>query len=107
MLGFPDGSTATIEYLAHASQDLPKERFEASADGITARCDNFRLTEITGQKDLRTFNQDKGQTTQVTEVVDAVRTRRPGPFTIYEIVNVSRATFAMLESAATGSEIRI
>lgn len=107
MLGFPDGSTATIEYLARASQDLPKERFEASADGITARCDNFRLTEITGQKDLRTFNQDKGQTTQVTEVVDAVRTRRPGPFTIYEIVNVSRATFAMLESAATGSEIRI
>jgi predicted dehydrogenase/threonine dehydrogenase-like Zn-dependent dehydrogenase len=107
MLGFPDGSTATIEYLARASQDLPKERFEASADGVTARCDNFRLTQITGQKDLRTFNQDKGQATQVTEIVDAVRTRRPGPFTIYEIVSVSRATFAMLESAATGCEISI
>ncbi len=106
VLGFSDGSTATIEYLARASQDLPKERFEASADGVTARCDNFRVTEITGQKDLRTFNQDKGQTTQAVEVVDAVRTRRPSPFTIYEIVNTSRTTFAMLESAATGTEIR-
>jgi predicted dehydrogenase/threonine dehydrogenase-like Zn-dependent dehydrogenase len=107
VLGFPDGSTATIEYLARASQDLPKERFEASADGVTARSDNFRVTEITGQKDVRTFNQDKGQTTEVLEVVDAVRTHRPGPFTIYEIVSVSRATFAMLESAATGAEVRI
>ena len=36
VLGFADGSTATIAYLANASPDLPKERFEVSADGRTA-----------------------------------------------------------------------
>jgi len=107
LLGFDDGSTATIEYLARTSAELPKERFEVSGDGRTARCDNFRVTHLSGRKDLRTFNQDKGQATQVAEVVDAVRTGRPGPFTIYEITSVSRATFAMLESARTGRQIAV
>ncbi|HVP27978.1 MAG TPA: bi-domain-containing oxidoreductase, partial [Myxococcota bacterium] len=36
LLGFADGSSATIEYLAKASPNLPKERFEVSCDGRTA-----------------------------------------------------------------------
>lgn len=107
LLGFADGSTATLEYLARTSPELPKERFEISGDGRTATCDNFRVTRITGQKDLRTFNQDKGQAAQVDEVVDAVRTGRPGPFTIFELVSVSRATFAIRESAAKEVPIQI
>ncbi|MEN8183772.1 MAG: bi-domain-containing oxidoreductase, partial [Myxococcota bacterium] len=106
-LGFSDGSTAFIEYLARASEELPKERFEASADGCTARCLNFRTTSITGQKELRSFNQDKGQTAALEEILAAVRSGRPSPFTLYEIAAVSRATFAMLESAATGREIKL
>ena len=41
LLGFADGSTASIEYLAAADPGLPKERFEVSGDGLTARCENF------------------------------------------------------------------
>ena len=37
LLAFEDGSAATIEYLAYASPELPKERIELSADGRTAR----------------------------------------------------------------------
>ena len=48
VLGFADGSTATIAYLANASPELPKERFEVSADGRTAACDNFRETRLPG-----------------------------------------------------------
>lgn len=107
LLGFSDGSCASIEYLSRASGDLPKERFEVSADGTTARCDNFRVTTITGRKDLRTFNQDKGQATQVSEVIEAIRTHRPGPLTILEIVSVSKATFGILESIATAKEVLI
>jgi polar amino acid transport system substrate-binding protein len=106
ILSFPDGSAATLEYLAHASTALPKERFEASADGRSARCDNYRLTEIFGsggQKRVRTFNQDKGQIVAVSEVVAAVRSGRPSPFSLEEIVAVSRATFALSESARTGA----
>jgi polar amino acid transport system substrate-binding protein len=103
-LGFPDGSTATIEYLAGASAELPKERFEVSGEGRTASCDNFRLTRVVGARrsGLRTLNQDKGQRAALEEVITAVREGRPSPFRPEEIAAVSRATFAMLESAASG-----
>ena len=82
LLGFPDGSTSTIEYLARASAKLPKERFEVSGVGTTAVCDNFRSTRVFGGPDrkLRSVNQDKGQAAAVAEVVDRVRgstIRRP------------------------------
>jgi polar amino acid transport system substrate-binding protein len=107
LLSFADGSCATIEYLARTDPTLPKERFEASADGRTARCDNFRTTEVSGRKRLRTLNQDKGQAAAVAQVLDALRAGRPSPFSLAEIVAVSRATFAMLESAGTGREIAL
>ncbi len=107
MLGFADGSNATIEYLANTGPNLPKERIELSCDGRTSRCDNFRVTTFSDAKDLRTFNQDKGQATAIEEVIDALRNGRSSPFTLFEIVGVSEATFAMLESARTGREIRL
>src|SRR4029453_4704929 len=47
-LGFAERSAATLQYLAAASGELPKERFEASADGRTAACENFRITRFAG-----------------------------------------------------------
>ena len=110
VLGFADGSTAAIEYLAGASSELPKERFEASAGGWTASCDNFRATHIRGGPRagrVKTLNQDKGQRAAVAAVVDAVRGGRPSPFSLAEIVAVSRATAAILESARSGRPIEL
>ncbi len=105
VLGYPDGSSCTLEYVAHADPRLPKERFEVSGEGKTARCTNFRVTELSGRRRFRSLSQDKGQANQIREVVEAVQQGRPSPFTIDEIVNVSRVTFAMLESAATGAPV--
>jgi len=109
LLSFADGSAATLEYLARSSGELPKERFEASADGCTARCDNYRVTQIQGGRGgrVRTFNQDKGQRAAVAEVVDAVRAGRPSPFSLPEILAVSETTFAMEESARSGRPIAV
>jgi polar amino acid transport system substrate-binding protein len=107
LLDFPDGSNATIQYLARASAALPKERFEASADGKTALCDNFRRTTVHGGKGLRTWNQDKGQATAVREVIAAVRAGAPSPFAWSEIEATTRATFALLESARSGTPVSI
>ena len=107
LLQYPDGSSAAIQYLARASAALPKERFEASADGKTARCDNFRRTTVHGGKGLRTWNQDKGQATAVREVIAAVRAGAPSPFGWAEIDATTRATFAMLESARRGAPVSI
>jgi predicted dehydrogenase/threonine dehydrogenase-like Zn-dependent dehydrogenase len=107
LLGFSDGSTATIEYLANASSELPKERFEVSGGGCTARCNNFRTTTISGRKGLKTVNQDKGQATAVSEVIAAARKGEPSPFDLDHVAGVSRTTLAILESARDGREITL
>jgi predicted dehydrogenase len=107
LLSFPDGSVAAIEYLAHASARLPKERFEASGEGRTADCENFKLTRITGRRNLRTMNQDKGQTAAMAAVLEALRTGQPSPFSLEEIRSVSRTVFAILEAARGGREIEL
>jgi predicted dehydrogenase/threonine dehydrogenase-like Zn-dependent dehydrogenase len=107
VLSYPDHSVATIEYLAAADSGLPKERFEISGDGLTARCDNFRVTYLTQQREFKTFNQDKGQSTEIAEVTAALQAGEPSPFSIEEIVSVSRATFAALKSVATGAPVEL
>jgi len=107
LFSFPDGSTATLHYLARASDALPKERWEASADGCTASCENFRQTRIPGRKNVRTLNQDKGHDTAVREVIEAIRSGKPSPFGLDELLAVSRATFAMHESARTGRCVEV
>ena len=78
-----------------------------SGEGKTARCTNFRTTEFSGRRNFRSLGQDKGQATEIREVVDAVEVGAPSPFTLEEILNVSRVTFAMLESAATGLPVHV
>jgi predicted dehydrogenase/threonine dehydrogenase-like Zn-dependent dehydrogenase len=107
MLSYRDGSTCTLEYLAHSDPKLPKERFEVSGEGKTARCTNFRTTELSGRRNFRSIGQDKGQATEIREVVHAVQRGDPSPFSLDEIVNVSRVTFAMLESAGTGLPVTV
>ena len=45
-LRYDDGSLATITYLTNAHRRFPKETFEASTSGRTARLDNFRRTTV-------------------------------------------------------------
>jgi predicted dehydrogenase len=107
MLGFDDGSTATIAYLANASSELPKERFEVSAEGRTAICENFRTTRILGGETTKTMNQDKGQAAAVEQTIEAVRGGRPSPIELAEIVAVSRTTFAIAASIRTQQAVMI
>jgi predicted dehydrogenase len=104
-LGFRDGSTAVIEYLANASSELPKERWEASAQGTTASCENFRSTRIAGGTSTKTMNQDKGQQAAVKQVIDACRAGQPSPFSLEELAATSETTFAILESIRTGQVV--
>jgi polar amino acid transport system substrate-binding protein len=97
-LGFPDGSVASIEYLSRTDPGLPKERIEISGDGRTARCENFRVTTVNGQKAVKTLNQDKGQEAAVAEALAAVLAGAASPIPLDEIAATSRATFALLES---------
>jgi len=106
-LRYEDGSIATIDYLANAAEELSKEYFEVSADGRTARCDNFRRTRLSGRKSFKTFNQDKGQQAAIAAVLGAFRGQEGSPFSVNEIANVSLVTFAICQSIASGRPVEV
>jgi predicted dehydrogenase len=101
-IGFGDGSIATLQYLANASSELPKERFEVSAAGKTAISENFRSTRVVGQRPFKTVNQNKGQQEAVLEVLEACRSGSGSPITLEELAANSETTFGMLESMRSG-----
>ncbi len=105
LLSYPDGSVATLEYLASASGELPKERIEISADGRTVQCENFRTTKVVGGASSKTLNQDKGQEAAIEQVIAAVRSGGPSPFTLLELASTSAVTFAMEESMRSGQAV--
>jgi predicted dehydrogenase len=110
LIRYQDGSVANIHYLARATSELPKERFEASAGGVTAICDNFKQTRIMGAKSsegVKNVNQDKGQAEALREVSRAVLKGTGSPFSIEELVDTSRVTFAILESIRSGAPVDI
>jgi predicted dehydrogenase/threonine dehydrogenase-like Zn-dependent dehydrogenase len=95
LLAYPDGSTASISYLANASPDLAKERWEAHADGRSAVCNNFRATTLPGGRRIRGVNQDKGQARAIQETLSAIRAGTGSPLSLGEIVSTSRITLAI------------
>jgi predicted dehydrogenase len=102
MLGYADGSTATISYLAKASPELPKERWEVHAEGGSAICENFRVTQLPGGKKHRTMNQDKGQASAISEFARCLQSGAGSPVALDSILATSRTTFSVLESMRTG-----
>ena len=93
---YADGSTASISYLANASTELPKERWEVHADGKSAICDNFRVTTLPGGKQLKGLNQDKGQATAIAATWAAIREGEPSPITLDEIRSTSTITISLV-----------
>jgi predicted dehydrogenase/NADPH:quinone reductase-like Zn-dependent oxidoreductase len=108
LLSYADGSSVVLQYLAGASTELSKERFEVSAGGLTAICDNFKQTRFTGAhspRDVKQINQDKGQATAIKEVLSALRQGGAAPFTLEELLSTSLATFAIQESIRRGEAV--
>ena len=104
-----NGSLASIQYVADGSTRVPKERVEAFTDSRTAILDDFRTLELysaRGRRSVSARGQDKGHRAAVGAFVDGVR-RGTSPVSLDEVVNVSLATLAIVESLRTGAPVRI
>jgi len=107
-LRFADGSTAGISYSACGDPSYPKERLEVLGDGAVAVLDDFRALEFSrGKRDRRSLVlQDKGHAAEVRAFAEALKTGvAPIPYDM--LAAVARATFAALESLATGQPVDI
>jgi len=92
-LGFADGSTAVVHYLANGSRAFPKERVECFWDSRTAAIDNWRrLLGYAGTLPWseRARRMDKGHVAEMLAWLDAVRSGGTPPIPPEELIEVSR-----------------
>jgi predicted dehydrogenase len=106
-LAFADGSIGTIHYLANGNKSFPKERLEVFAAGKVLQLDNYRRLLGFGWPrfgGMRLWRQDKGQKAFAAAFVGAVTNGGPLPIPFEELLEVTRVTLALRQSAA--SEVR-
>ena len=101
---YQDGSLATVTYLTNGHARFPKETFEASSGGRSARLDNFKRATVWGGRRRRTSRAigapDKGQKAEIEAFLQAVRTGGPMPIELSSLVATTRATIAAGASLA-------
>jgi predicted dehydrogenase len=109
VLGYEDGSLATIRYLAAASTALPKERIEVSHGGATAVIDDFRRVELHGLRGASAGRgrQDKGFDAEIARFLGAVRDGGDWPVPWDSLRRTTAVTFAILESLRTGHAVDV
>jgi predicted dehydrogenase len=109
MFTFRDGSVGVIDYLASGDKSFPKERLEVFCGGRVAVLDDFRslLTVRDGRRKLVRKAQDKGWYDEWVAFEKAIQTGGQPPIPYDQLIGVTRATFAVLDSLKTGTTVQI
>lgn len=105
---FANGSSGIVAYYSNGPKSMPKEYIEVFQTGTAAVLDNFKTLRIFGKSKEKKnlFNQDKGQKQMVEQFINSLKTGKAViPFD--EIVSVTKATFAVLESIKTKLPVTI
>ena len=109
-LRYPNGSIAVVQYLANGNKNFPKERVEVFAGGRIGVLDDFRVLELvteTKRNILRSrFSQDKGHLASWQNFLQSISRSVP-PIPYEELLSVTRASFAAVESITTGKPVSL
>ncbi len=106
---FRDGSVGVVDYLANGDKSYPKERVEVFCGGRIAVLDDFRTLETVkdGRRKLVKHSQDKGWYHEWAAFAGAIRAGGPPPIPYEQLIGVTGATFAAVESLRSGRRIEI
>ncbi len=107
-LAFRNGSIGTVSYFANGDKGLAKERVEIFANGSTAVIDDFRSLSIYSRgkcQEKKLIVQDKGQKSEVTRFIEAIRTGAGPLIPLEEIFSATTVALKALESARTDERI--
>ncbi len=91
-LRFADGSVGALDYFSVADPGLAKEHFEVFGGGKHLIVDDFH---------------DKGQSAEVRQFIQAVKTGGPMPIPLEALLASTRATFAVLQSLRSGQAVNL
>lgn len=107
---FADGSIGNVNYFANGSKSYPKEVLEVFSEGRILSLENFRQVrgfDFRGFKIFRTRRQDKGHNQEVAEFIRCVENGGNALIPFNELVNVTMASFAAVESAKTNKVVTL
>ena len=110
-LKFPNGSLATISYLANGDKSASKERVEVFGGGSVAILEDFRRLELVsnGRKKITRSRwiQDKGHKAEMQAFVDVLRGNISPPVSFDQIVGSTLATLRLQNSCQTGQPLAL
>lgn len=100
LLRFKNGSNAVINYFANGAKSYSKERVELFSHERVFIMDNFRVTKAYGVKGFKNIKTkiDKGHKAQFHEYIRRLQQGGEPLIPMHEIVNVTRASFAAIQS---------
>lgn len=106
---FPDGSTGVVDYLANGDKAFPKERVEVFCGGRVAVLDDFRSLELVqdGRRHTTRKAQDKGWQNEWSAFSEAIRSGGDPTIPYEQLIGVTQATFAAVESVRSGKTVKI
>lgn len=109
LLSMENGSTGVINYFSNGSKSYSKERLEVFSQERTITMDNFRLTTGFGFKGFSKLKTgiDKGHATQFKLLKERIENGGEALIPFDEIINVTKASFAAIESLKAKSWIDI
>lgn len=106
---FADGSLGVVDYLANGDKSFPKERVEIFCGGQIAVLDDFvsLQTMEAGRKKEERMAQDKGWVNEWKAFTRAIHEGGAPPIPYEQLLGVTRATFAAVESLRTSAPVKI
>ncbi len=108
-LTYPDGSLATIRYLANGNKNYPKERVEVFTAGRIGILDDFRTLEIVTDGKNTTLksriSQNKGHLAAWQNFLFSISDRKTPTIPYDQLIAVTRASFAAVDSGNTGQTV--
>jgi predicted dehydrogenase len=108
---FPDGSLGVVSYLANGDKSFPKEYLEVFTGGRVAVLHDWRRLEMVenGNRSVarHRFQQNKGHQGAWQAFLNAIQEKKTPPIPYDQLLGVSLASFAALESLRSGEPQRI
>ena len=106
---FNDGSIGVVDYLANGDKSFPKERVEVFCGGQVSVLDDFVALQTIrdGRKTETKSAQDKGHVAVWKAFVKSIREGGDPPIPYDQLIAVTKATFAAVESLRSSKSVSI
>jgi len=109
LIKFQNGSNAVVNYFSNGSKAYSKERVEVYSKERTWVMDNFRSTTAYGVNNFKNLKTkiDKGHQNQFAQYIDFLQKGGQELISWIEIMNVSSASLAIIDSLQNGTWVSI